>query len=257
MNSIELGGHDILNILILSLLFIIAALLHGISGIGFPIASTTALSLFMPLKEAVVLALWPTLLVNVLSVIFGGRISKILYKYGLLAFFSLVGSFFGAKLLFLMNPAYLQLLLSGVIVFYIINNTCSSHFHLPENPIILSFFGLAAGIIGGATNAMSPILIMCLLAMSNDRHEIARAANLCFLLGKISQLLVLRHEAFELFSSDYLCSVVILTALSLLSLFIGTRLRSCISLQHFRWLVLILLGILAMVSTIQAIRTLI
>ncbi|PHM25937.1 sulfite exporter TauE/SafE family protein [Xenorhabdus ehlersii] len=246
-----------MNILILSLLFITAALLHGISGIGFPIASTTALSLFMPLKEAVVLALWPTLLVNILSVISGGKIGKVFHKYGLLALFSLIGSFIGAKLLFLINPAYLQLLLSGVIAFYIVSSTRSRHFHLPDNPIILSLFGLAAGIIGGATNAMSPILIMCLLAMSSDRHEIARAANLCFLLGKISQLVVLRQEAFELFSSTYLWPILILTVLSLLSLFIGTRLRSRISQHHFRWLMLILLGVLAVMSAIQAIRALV
>ncbi|PHM38992.1 hypothetical protein Xmau_03159 [Xenorhabdus mauleonii] len=246
-----------MNLLVLCLVFITAALLHGISGIGFPIASTTSLSLFMPLKEAVVLALWPTLLVNVLSVISGGKIGNILYKYGLLALFSLIGSFIGAKLLFLINPAYLQLLLSAVIAFYIFTSIRSSNFRLPENPIILAFFGLAAGVIGGATNAMSPILIMCLLAMSNDRHEIARAANLCFLLGKISQLIVLHNEAFELFSSDYLWPVLILTVLSLFSLFIGTRLRTHISPQHFRWLVLILLGVLAVMSAVQAIRALV
>ncbi|WP_340618867.1 hypothetical protein [Xenorhabdus entomophaga] len=49
----------------------------------------------------------------------------------------------------------------------------------------------------------------------------------------------------------------ILTVLSLLSLFIGTRLRSQISPQHFRWLVLILLGVLAIMSAIQAIRALV
>ncbi|PHM70150.1 sulfite exporter TauE/SafE family protein [Xenorhabdus sp. KJ12.1] len=246
-----------MNIIILSLLFITAALLHGISGIGFPIASTTALSLFMPLKEAVVLALWPTLLINVLSVISGGKIGPILHKYSLLALFSLVGSFIGAKLLFLVNPAYLQLLLSGIIAFYIINSIRSTNLRLSTNPVILSLFGLVAGIIGGATNAMSPILIMCLLAMSSDRHEIARAANLCFLLGKISQLVVLRNEAFELFSSDYLWPVLLLTVLSVLFLFIGTRLRTRISAQHFRGLMLILLGVLAVMSAIQAIRVLV
>ncbi|MBC8945951.1 MULTISPECIES: sulfite exporter TauE/SafE family protein [Xenorhabdus] len=246
-----------MNIIILSLLFITAALLHGISGIGFPIASTTALSLFMPLKEAVVLALWPTLLVNVLSVISGGKIGPILHKYSLLALFSLLGSFIGAKLLFLINPAYLQLLLSGFIGFYIINNVRSDNFRLPASPIILALFGLVAGVIGGATNAMSPILIMCLLAMSNDLHEIARAANLCFLLGKFSQLVVLRNEAFELFSSDYLWPVLLLIGLSVLFLFIGTRLRTRISAQHFRWLMLILLGVLAVMSAIQAVRGLV
>ncbi|REF27317.1 hypothetical protein BDD26_2084 [Xenorhabdus cabanillasii] len=246
-----------MNIIVLSLLFITAALLHGISGIGFPIASTTALSLFIPLKEGVILALWPTLLINVLSVISGGKIGPILHKYSLLALFSLLGSFIGAKLLFWVNPAYLQLLLSGVIAFYIISSVCSNNFHLPASPIILALFGLVAGVIGGATNAMSPILIMCLLAMSNDRHEIARAANLCFLLGKISQLVVLRNEAFELFSSDCLWPVLLLTGLSVLFFFIGTRLRTRISAQYFRWLMLILLGVLAVMSAIQAVRVLV
>ncbi|PHM33402.1 sulfite exporter TauE/SafE family protein [Xenorhabdus innexi] len=246
-----------MNVIVLSLLFITAALLHGISGIGFPIASTTALSLFMPLKEAVVLALWPTLVVNILSVISGGKIGRILHKYSLLALFSLLGSFIGAKLLFLINPAYLQLLLSGVIAFYVISSIGSNNFKLPKNPVILSIFGLLAGVIGEATNAMSPILIMCLLAMSRDRHEIAKAANLCFLLGKISQLVVLRNEAFELFFSDYLWPVLLLTVLSVFALLIGTRLRSRISAQHFRWLMLIVLGVLGIMSAIQATRSLI
>ncbi|MBD2783467.1 sulfite exporter TauE/SafE family protein [Xenorhabdus sp. DI] len=246
-----------MNITVLSLLFITAALLHGISGIGFPIASTAALSLFMPLKEAVILALWPTLLVNVWSVVSGGKIGFILRKYSLLALFSLLGSFIGAKLLFLVNPAYLQLLMSGVIAFYIINSLRRHHRRLPESAVVLALFGLIAGIIGGATNAMSPILMMCLLAMSQNHNEIVRAANLCFLLGKISQLAVLHQEAFQLFSSQYLWVILILTALSLLSLIIGSRLRRWISPQHFRRLVLGILGGLAIMSAVQALRVLI
>ncbi|OTA21898.1 hypothetical protein Xbed_00147 [Xenorhabdus beddingii] len=246
-----------MNTTVLALLFIMAALLHGISGIGFPIASTASLSLFMPLKEAVILALWPTLLINVWSVASGGKIGFLLRKYSLLALFSLLGSFIGAKLLFLVNPAYLQLLMSGVIAFYIISSLRRSHQRLPENAIVLASLGLVAGIIGGATNAMSPILIMCLLAMSQNHHEIARAANLCFLLGKISQLAVLHQEAFQLFSSEYLWIILVLTALSLLSLIIGTRLRTRISPLHFRRLVLVILGVLAVMSATQAIRALV
>ncbi|CDG22387.1 conserved membrane protein of unknown function [Xenorhabdus poinarii G6] len=246
-----------MNVIILSLLFITAALLHGISGIGFPIASTAALSLFMPFKEAVILALWPTLLVNVWSVVSGGKVGIILRKYSLLALFSLLGSFVGAKLLLLVNPAYLQLLMSGIIIFYIINSLCRKNQRLPDNVVVLALFGLVAGIIGGATNAMSPILMMCLLSMSQNHHEIARAANLCFLLGKISQLVVLHQEAFALFSSEYLWVVLILTALSLLSLIIGTRLRTKISPLYFRRFVLIILGGLAGVSAIQSLRVLV
>ncbi len=41
------------------------------------------------------------------------------------------------------------------------------------------------------------------------------------------------------------------------SLIIGTRLRMCINSRHFRWLVLILLGVLAIMSSTQVVRVLI
>ncbi len=147
--------------------------------------------------------------------------------------------------------------MSGIIAFYIINSLFHRNQRLPDNAVVLALFGLVAGIIGGATNAMSPILMMCLLSMSQNHHEIARAANLCFLLGKISQLVVLHQEAFKLFSSEYLWVVLILTVLSLLSLIIGTHLRTKISPLYFRRFVLVILGGLAIVSAIQSIRVLI
>ena len=51
---------------LLTLVFALAALLHGIAGIGFPLVLTSVLSLQMGMKEAVVLTAIPILLVNII-----------------------------------------------------------------------------------------------------------------------------------------------------------------------------------------------
>lgn len=51
-------------------------------------------------------------------------------------------------------------------------------------------FGLLAGIIGGLTNVMSLILIIYSLEAKHSRKEVIQSANLCFLFGKLIQIII-------------------------------------------------------------------
>ena len=93
-----------------------AALLHGISGLGFPLLLTAILATFMPMKVAVAISLWPTLLLNVLSIASAGwrQTANILRRYARLAASSVLGSFVGMALLVHLPQAWFQVLLAAM-----------------------------------------------------------------------------------------------------------------------------------------------
>lgn len=168
-----------------------------------------------------------------------------LKHYWLLALMSLLGSLLGVKLLLWVDSSYILVLLAAVIAFYVISNALGKRIILPATTPVLIVTGLIAGIIGGSTNAMSTILLMYLLGSSDDKNTIAKVGNMCYLLGKVAQIIVLRESLIALPKADWLL-IALLTTVSLVSLLIGIRLRHYLSQDRFRQLVLIILTFLGL-----------
>ena len=237
--------------LLLTLIFTIASLLHGISGIGVTLVSTTALASMYSLQHAIILIIFPSLVLNLMTWLIGGgrsiaeNFTYYLKHYWLLALMSLIGSILGVKLLLWVDNSYILMLLAVVIAFYVISNALGRRIILPATTPVLIATGLIAGIIGGATNAMSTILLMYLLGSSDDKNTIAKVGNMCYLLGKVAQIIVLRETLIALPKSDW-SLIALLTTVSLISLFVGIRLRHYLSQARFRQLVLLILTILGL-----------
>ena len=237
--------------LLLTIIFTVASLLHGISGIGVTLVSTTALASMYSLQHAIILIIFPSLALNLMTWLIGGGRSMgenfryYLKHYWLLALMSLLGSLLGVKLLLWIDSSYILVLLAAVIAFYVISNALGKRIILPATTPVLIVTGLIAGIIGGSTNAMSTILLMYLLGSSDDKNTIAKVGNMCYLLGKVAQIIVLRESLIALPKADWLL-IALLTTVSLVSLLIGIRLRHYLSQDRFRQLVLIILTFLGL-----------
>lgn len=250
-------------IIFLVIFFALAAFLHGLSGLGFPMIITAVLSLSMPFKEAVIWVLFPTLFINLMSILWSANILSSIKKFWLLTLSAFVGSLAGVKILLLVHQQILQLLLSTVILLYVIFNFYKEFFKRNEKTAksdqsslrkaeklsgsIFHFvlFGFLAGAIGGATNAMSPILMMFLLSYSTNQNEIAVVANLSFLVGKLAQLFGLYPVIH--FTNNEIFLVTALTILSLFFLYIGTKIRKFVSVKIFRVIVLLFLTVISLV----------
>ena len=235
--------------LLLIAVFALASLLHGISGLGVTLVTTTALASMYPLPYAIVLVIFPSLLLNAMTWLVGGGRTiwqNFIYygrRYWLLALTSLLGSILGAKLLLWVDSAYILLALAVVIGFYVISSLLGKQIRLPATKPVLIFVGFSAGIIGGATNAMSTILMMYLLSASNDKNTITKVGNMCYFLGKIAQIIVLREPIIALSGSEWQL-ITFLTALSIVALLIGIRLRHYLPQARFRQLILVILTVL-------------
>lgn len=235
--------------LLLLFIFAFASLLHGISGLGVTLVTTTALASMYPLPQAIVLVIFPSLLLNAMTWLSGGGRSiwqNFIYygrRYWLLALMSLLGSIVGAKLLLWIDSAYILLVLAVVISFYVSTALLGKQIRLPNTKPVLIIVGLSAGIIGGATNAMSTILMMYLLSASDDKDTIAKVGNMCYFLGKVAQIIVLREPIMALNNSEWQL-IAWLSGLSVVTLLVGIRLRRYLPPARFRQLILLILSVL-------------
>lgn len=237
--------------LILLAIFAFASLLHGISGLGVTLVTTSALASIYPLPQAIVLVIFPSLLLNAMTWLSGGGRSlwqNFTYygrRYWLLALMSLLGSLLGAKLLLVVDSAYILLVLAVVISFYVISALLGKQIRLPNTKPVLIIVGFSAGIIGGATNAMSTILMMYLLSTSDDKDTIAKVGNMCYFLGKIAQIIILREPIMALTGSEWQL-IAVLSGLSIAALLLGIRLRRYLPQARFRQLILLILTVLGL-----------
>ena len=237
--------------LLLPFIFAVGSLLHGITGIGVTLVTTGSLASMYPLQRAIILTIFPSFALNLMTWLIGGERSVwgnftyYLKHYWLLALMSLLGSILGVKLLMWVDSSYILLLLAAVIAFYVISNALGKKIILPATTPVLIATGLIAGIVGGSTNAMSTILLMYLLGSTDDKNTIAKVGNMCYLLGKVAQIIVLRDSLIALPTSDWLL-IGLVTTVSVIFLLFGIRLRHYLSQHRFRQLVLVILTVLGL-----------
>lgn len=229
-------------------LFIIASLLHGIAGMGFPLITIGALSGVYGLTTAIVLVLVPTSVLNLIAWVGGTggmwhNATFYLKKYWSLVAVSILGSALGAYLLLVVNSAYLMLALAVVVLWYAITSLMGKKITLPNTTTSLIVIGFVAGVVGGATNAMSSVLLMYLLSMTDDKDTIIKVGNLCYFVNKLVQAIVLKEVLLEVPAQTW-AMILGLTVLSVLGIIIGARLGKRLPSAKFRTLILwVLVGL--------------
>jgi Sulfite exporter TauE/SafE. len=101
-------------------------------------------------------------------------------------------------------------------------------------------FGLLAGMIGGATNAMAPFLMMYLLSCQLSKTDIVIISNLNFIASKLVQLTLLFPILISL-QTHQRHILLGITLFALIGVWLGGKIRHRLSQQHFKYLVLFFL----------------
>ena len=242
-------SNDIL--IISAFIFLFAALIHGSIGTGFPMIATPLLALFTDIQTAIILTLIPTLLVNIVSIVSEGNVITALRRHSPLALFALLGSAVGTQILIFSNSEIFKALLAIAILVYLIAEKIKLNMSwIRENPkFSRAVFGVAGGFLGGLTNVMAPILIIFSLESRHSKSDIIQASNLCFLFGKIVQIILFsingKITENELSMSS---AMLIVTAFAL---YFGIKIKRRIKVEVYKKLLRVLLLTLAIIILIQ------
>jgi len=233
-------------------IMLLAGLIHGTLGLGFPLVATPLLALFTDVRTAILITLLPTASVNVVSILRGGRWSESIGRFWPLAAFAVLGSIAGTRLLVVSDPAPFKLLLAALVLLYLFaSRTKAFRMRWISGHLRLSMilFGLIAGVAAGTTNVMVPILIIYTLELGLQRTAMVQVFNLCFLAGKLTQIAVFAHAG--MLTGSLLQSTSPLAIVSVAALLGGMMLTQRIPTEIYRNIVRRVLLLLALLLVVQ------
>lgn len=239
-------------ILMVVSVMLFAGLVHGTLGLGFPMVATPILAISFDVRTAILITLLPTVSVNLMSIWNSRESFDSVRRFLPLTGFTLIGGIVGAYILANADPNPFRLVLAGLILLYLWNDH-SEHmtFHWMGNHVFAAMiiFGMLAGLSGGTTNVMVAILIIFFLSLEVPRKQMVPALNACFLVGKLSQIVV--FSLLGLVSMSLLFETAPLALSAVLALMLGQTLRDKIALEIYRKILQVLLAILAIVLIVQ------
>lgn len=239
-------------ILMVVSVMLFAGLVHGTLGLGFPMVATPILAISFDVRTAILITLLPTVSVNLMSIWNSRESFDSVRRFLPLTGFTLIGGVIGAYILANTDPNPFRLVLAGLILLYLWNDhSARMSFGWMRNHAFAAMiiFGLLAGLSGGTTNVMVAILIIFFLSLEVPRKQMVPALNACFLVGKLSQIVV--FSLLGLVSLNLLIETAPLALAAVLALMLGQTLRDKIALEIYRKILQLLLAVLAIVLIVQ------
>ncbi len=239
-------------ILMVVTVMLFAGLVHGTLGLGFPMVATPILAISFDVRTAILITLLPTVSVNLMSIWNSRESFDSVRRFLPLTGFTLIGGIIGAYILANTDPNPFRLVLAGLILLYLWNDRSERmSFQWMGKHVFAAMvgFGLLAGLSGGTTNVMVAILIIFFFSLDVPRNEMVPALNACFLVGKLSQIVV--FSLLGLVSLNLLIETAPLALSAVLALLVGQTLRKKIALKIYRKILQVLLAVLAIVLIVQ------
>ena len=240
-------------LIIFSIIIFLSSLVHGSIGFGFPMIATPLLAMVTDMKTAIVYIAIPTLLINLISIFSEGNFLQAVKRFYPLALMGMIGSAIGTQILIYSSTDFFKLLLALSIFLYLFIQKFKIHMHWIEKKKRLStvVFGLVAGFIGGLTNVMASILIIYSLESKHTKKEIIQSTNLCFLFGKIIQIVLFSlHGSFtqEILIGSFSSLIVVIIAM-----FAGLMIKNKIAQDIYRKVIKVVLFVIASFLVYQTI----
>lgn len=125
------------------------------------------------------------------------------------------------------------------------------HWIEKKKRVSTAVFGFVAGLIGGLTNVMASILIIYSLESKHTKKEIIQSTNLCFLFGKIIQIILFTiHGSFnqELLVVSFSSLIIVAFAM-----FAGLMIKNKIPQEIYRKVIKVVLFVIASFLVYQTI----
>lgn len=228
----------------LILIFVVAGLVKGITGMGLPTVAMGLLSILTPLPTAAALLVIPSLVTNIWQLFSGPSLIVILRKLWLMMLFILLSTIGGAAMLLSIDPALSRLGIGIALIVYAGYTLLSPVFTVPKkaekwlSPLI----GGITGLVTGATGMFVIPAVPYLQSLNLSKDELIQALGLSFTISTIALAIGLFiHDSFH-FEQLSLSAFAILPAL--IGMWVGQKIRAKIPPKRFRQFFLIFLMIL-------------
>ena len=219
----------------IALVMVLAGLVQGTLGFGFPFIATPLIALVSDMRTAIIAVLLPTLATILVALSASGPLKPALARFWVMPLYQVAGAAAGTWL-FVSAPDLPYLLVLALITLFYLN---LDRLGLAEWPLVhrherrfAPLYGLASGIFEGTANVAGPPLIIFYLALGVTPAMLVQAMNLSFLVGKVTQLAVMTTGG-GVTTAQWLATLPF-AAIGAAASFAGVRLRNRVDAPTYR-----------------------
>ncbi len=196
------------------------------------------------MKSAVALLVIPNLVMDSLQLRRSGPLGDAPRRLAPLLLFTMIGTVIGTKLLVALSPRAVTLALGGFLLGYVLLDLARFSPRVPAHweLWLAAPVGLAAGIMGGITNAPGTAIALYFVALGMDKQEFVRSIAFAFLVVKTVQLVTLVW--YGLLTWHLVLGSLGLAAVGLAGFALGLKLQDTLDPRSFNRAVLVFLAVL-------------
>jgi uncharacterized membrane protein YfcA len=223
---------------------LLAALIKGAIGFGFPTLGTPLLSLVMDVKAAVVILIVPNIVMDGIQFARRGAPLATVRRFAILLMFGAVGTVVGTRLLVALSSRTATLILGAFILGFAGLNVTGVTPRVPPRwePWLSPVAGLLAGIVGGITNVPGTPLVIYFHALGLTKHDFVSSVAFTFVMYKMIQLAAVTY--YGLLPWSLVLPSLGLTLIALVAFALGLKVQDRLEQQTFNRAVLIFLALL-------------
>lgn len=250
--SVELEALTPTLLLWIAIVMLVAGIVQGALGLGFPTLATPLIALVADIRTAVVMVLLPCIATVLVSTVRSGFLRQALAEFWMMPFYMLLGAAVGTRVFILYPQFPYALLLAGVILIYLnLGRLGRGEWKRIQQHkrLFAAVFGVTAGISEGTANVAAPPLIVYYLAINVPPTVLVQAMNICFLTGKSTQFVTLA-SAGGVSASQWLMTLPLAVIAAAGALY-GVRVRSRIDEATYRRWLRAALFVIAMILIAQ------
>jgi len=230
---------------------LLAGLLQGALGFGFPFVATPLIAMVSDMRTAIIIVLLPTVATICVALVASGPLRNTLARFWMMPLYVIVGAAAGTWVFVAAPNAPYTLVLALLTLFYLnLDRLGRAQWPLVRRHerVFAPLAGLTSGIFEGTANVAAPPLIVFYLSLGLTPAMLVQGLNICFLVGKSTQFTVLSTRG-GIAMGEWLATLPFV-AIGVAGSLIGVRIRNRIDAATFRvWvkrgLFIIALGLLA------------
>lgn len=221
-------------LLISATIFLLAGIVKGMVGFGFPLIALVLLTLFIGLQEALPLTILPSILTNIWQALDGGQLKAIFRRMWLYFGISMLCILLASSLLVLVNVSWLTALLGVVLVSFSISQFVKRELSLPaklELPVTLLLAPIN-GFISGTTGVYLVPSLMYMKAIGFRQDMLIQAMGVFFCLSSLMLGLSLNRNNLLSIQSSITSVVALLPAFA--GIYCGRMMRKKVDGKKFQ-----------------------
>ncbi|MFK7890061.1 MAG: sulfite exporter TauE/SafE family protein [Granulosicoccus sp.] len=219
-------------------IYLIAGIIKGTLGIGFPTAAVSLLAQVADARTAIIVVIVPMLITNLWQVIRSADFVTVFTEHRILITLMVAGIAVFSQVSAQVPIGTLTAILGAVVVIYAIYSLLDKpiHFAPAHDKPVQAVVGLSAGVMGGMVSVWAPPILFYLRAKGLQKEQFVATVGVLLLSG--SSVLVLGYWHSGVLTSGLWLISCLLVIPALAGFRIGEIIRRRLSSQRFERLLL-------------------